>query len=78
MKDKTVAILERRMRDHLASLVRKYGGTPFSAPAPAEIPDVDAVHIGELIRDWNSAPPDIFIFQTGVGKRALFNRDWPQ
>jgi hypothetical protein len=31
MKDKTVAILESRMRDHIASLVRKYGGTPFSA-----------------------------------------------
>jgi hypothetical protein len=41
MKDKTVAILESRVRDHIASLVRKYGGTPFSAPALAEIPDVD-------------------------------------
>jgi uroporphyrinogen-III synthase len=69
---KTVAILESRMRDHIASLVRKYGGTPFSAPALAEIPDVDPEHIRELIRDWNSAPPDIFIFQTGVGTRALF------
>ena len=72
MKDKTVAILESRMRDHIASLVRKYGGTPFSAPALAEIPDVDPAHIDELIRAWNSAPPDIFIFQTGVGTRALF------
>jgi uroporphyrinogen-III synthase len=72
MKDKTVAILESRMRDHMASLVRKYGGTPFSAPALAEIPDVDPAHIDELIRDWNSTPPDIFIFQTGVGARALF------
>src|ERR1700731_1154430 len=71
MKDKTVAI-ESRMRDHIASLVRKYGGTPFSAPALAEIPDVDPTHIDELIRDWNSAPPNIFIFQTGVGTRALF------
>src|SRR3984893_11288537 len=60
------------MRDHIASLVRKYGGTPFLAPALAEIPDVDPAHIRELIRDWNSAPPDIFIFQTGVGTRALF------
>jgi uroporphyrinogen-III synthase len=61
------------MRDHIASLVRKYGGTPFSAPALAEIPDVGIpTHIDELIRDWNSAPPDIFIFQTGVGTRALF------
>src|ERR1700720_2792964 len=72
MKGKTVAILESRMRDHIASLVRKYGGTPFSAPALAEIPDIDPAHIDELIRDWNSAPPDIFIFQTGVGTRALF------
>jgi hypothetical protein len=38
----------------------------------AEIPDVDPAHIDELIHDWNSAPPDIFIFQTGVGTRALF------
>jgi uroporphyrinogen-III synthase len=72
MKDKTVAILESRVRDHIASLVRKHGGTPFSAPALAEIPDVDPAHIDELIREWNSAPPDIFIFQTGVGTRALF------
>jgi uroporphyrinogen-III synthase len=72
MKDKTVAILESRMREHIASLVHKYGGTPFSAPALAEIPDVDRAHIEELIRDWTSTPPDIFIFQTGVGTRALF------
>ena len=72
MKDKTVAILESRLGDHFAHLVRKYGGTPFSAPALAEIPNVDPAHIDELIRDWNSAPPDIFIFQTGVGTPALF------
>jgi len=72
MKDKTVAILESRMRDHISSLVRKYGGTPFSAPALAEMPDVNPAHIDALIRDWNFTPPDIFIFQTGVGTRALF------
>lgn len=72
MKDKTVAILESRVRDHIASLVRKYGGTPFSAPALAEIPDVDPAHIHELIRDWSSSPPNIFVFQTGVGTRAFF------
>ena len=72
MKDKTVAILESRARDQIADLVRKHGGTPFVAPALAEIPDVDPAHIRELIHDWNSTPPDIFIFQTGVGTRALF------
>jgi uroporphyrinogen-III synthase len=72
MKDKTVAILESRGRDQIAGLVRKFGGTPFSAPALAEIPDVDPPHIEALVRDWNSTPPDMFIFQTGVGTRALF------
>ena len=72
MKGKTVAILESRMRDHIASLVRKYGGTPFSAPPLAEMPDVNPANIDALIRDWNFTPPDIFIFQTGVGTRALF------
>ena len=72
MKDKTVAILESRARDHIAGLVRKHGGTPFLAPALAEIPDVDPAHIRELIRDWNSTPPELFIFQTGAGTRALF------
>jgi uroporphyrinogen-III synthase len=72
MKDKTVAILESRKGDHIASLVRKFGGTPFLAPALTEIPDVDPAHIHELIRNWNSTPPEIFIFQTGVGTRAFF------
>src|SRR5208282_4099173 len=72
MKGKTVAILESRMRDQIADLVRKFGGTPFMAPALAEIPEVDPAHIQKLIESWRSAPPDIFIFQTGVGTRALF------
>jgi uroporphyrinogen-III synthase len=72
MKGKTVAILESRMRDQIADLVRKAGGTPFVAPALAEIPEVDPVHIEQLINGWHAAPPHIFIFQTGVGTRALF------
>jgi uroporphyrinogen-III synthase len=72
MKDKTVAILEARAGEQMADLVRKYGGTPFSAPALAEVPDIDPAHITELIDDWDTNPPDIFIFQTGVGTKALF------
>src|SRR6202158_373410 len=72
MKDKTVAILESRAGDRVASLIRKYGGTPCLAPALAEVPDVDPERIRALIGDWESTPPDIFIFQTGVGTRALF------
>ena len=56
----------------MADLGRKYGGIPCAAPALAEIPDVDPAHIAELVKDWDRDPPDIFIFQTGVGARALF------
>ncbi len=72
MRGKTVAILESRMRDQIADLVRKAGGIPFVAPALAEIPEIDPGHIERLIQRWKAAPPDIFIFQTGVGTRALF------
>ena len=72
MKNKTIAILENRAGEQLADLVRKYGGTPFSAPALAEVPDIDPVLIAELIASWRLASPDVFIFQTGVGVKALF------
>ena len=45
MKDKTIAILENRVGEQMANLIRKYGGTPFSASALAEIPDIDPAHI---------------------------------
>ena len=72
MKNRTVALLEARVGAQMADLVRKYGGTPFSAPALSEIPDVDPAHIASLIRAWKSNPPEFFIFQTGVGTKALF------
>lgn len=72
MRDKAIALLENRVGDQMADLVRKYGGTPFSAPALAEIPDIDPAHIADLLQEWDAKPPDIFIFQTGVGVKALF------
>ena len=73
MRNKTIAILESRLGEKIAHLVRKQGGIPFSAPALAEIPDIDPAHIAELLHKWDTAPPDIFIFQTGVGVTALFS-----
>jgi uroporphyrinogen-III synthase len=72
MKDKTIAIMENRVGEQMAELVRKYGGKPFCAPALAEIPDLDPAHIAALLNEWNLNPPDVFIFQTGVGVKALF------
>ncbi len=73
MHNKTIAILESRLGESIAHLVRKHGGIPFSAPALAEIPDIDPAYIAELLHQWDTAPPDIFIFQTGVGVQALFS-----
>jgi uroporphyrinogen-III synthase len=72
LKNKTIAILENRAGEQLADLVRKYDGTPFSAPALAEIPDIDPILIETLVKGWQGNVPDIFIFQTGVGVKALF------
>lgn len=72
MKGKLIAILENRSGEQMADLVRKYGGTPFSAPALAEVPDIDPELITQMIQSWQSTPPDYFIFQTGVGVKALF------
>lgn len=72
MKDKTIAILENRTGEQMADLVRKYGGIPLAAPALAEVPDLDPVLIAQQVRDWQTQVPDIFIFQTGVGVKALF------
>ncbi len=73
MKDKTIAILENRAGEQLADLVKKYGGKPFSAPALAEVPDIDSAQIKAMLDDWSINLPDLFIFQTGVGTKALFD-----
>jgi len=72
LKNKTIAILESRSGEQMADLVRKYGGHPFSAPALAEVPDIDPQAITQMIRVWSDVLPDLFIFQTGVGTKALF------
>lgn len=72
MNGKTVALLENRAGAQLADLVRKYGGRPFSAPALAEVPDIDTAYISSLLQEWVAKPAKVVIFQTGVGTKALF------
>jgi uroporphyrinogen-III synthase len=73
MKGKSVAILESRLGTQLSGLVTQRGGVPFHAPALAELPDLDASRIGDLVRSLEARPARLFIFQTGVGTKALFN-----
>jgi uroporphyrinogen-III synthase len=72
MKAKRVAILESRLGEQLASLIAQRGGVPFHAPALAELPDLDTSEIAALVRSLEEKPAKLFIFQTGVGTRALF------
>src|SRR5687767_4019643 len=72
MKAKRIAILESRLGQQIADLVRQRGGEPLHAPALAELPDLDAPAIGALVRSLQPRPAKLFVFQTGVGTKALF------
>ena len=72
MKAKRIAILESRLGEQLAGLVAQRGGVPFHAPALAELPDLEPQKIAALLRSLDEQPAKLFIFQTGVGTRALF------
>ena len=73
MKGKTVAVLESRLGPQLAGLIEKRGARAMRAPALAEVPDIDPVHIASLVTGLEARPPRVAIFQTGVGTRALFD-----
>lgn len=72
MKAKKVAILESRLGEQLAGLVKQRGGVPVHAPALAELPDLEPERIRALVQSLEKQPAKLFIFQTGVGTRALF------
>jgi uroporphyrinogen-III synthase len=72
MKAKHIAILETRLGEQISDLVKKRGGVPFHAPALAELPDLDPGKIRALVQSLEQQPAKLFIFQTGVGTRALF------
>ncbi len=72
MQGKVIALLESRLAEHVAGLIRGRGATPISAPALAEEPIVDPAAIVSLLSDWSTRPAKLAIFQTGVGTRALF------
>ena len=69
MGGKIVALLEARRSSELASLVETYGGVPRPAPALREEPVDDLEAIGRFL---DAPRPDVVVFQTGVGARALF------
>ena len=72
MRGKRIAILESRLGRELAELVAKRGGIPVHAPALAELPDLEPKSIAALVDSLRKDPAKLFVFQTGVGTKALF------
>jgi uroporphyrinogen-III synthase len=71
LQGKRVALLEARMSAEIASMVARFGGTPYSVPAvretPLDLPEettafVDALCAGRFA---------VLVFMTGVGASAL-------
>jgi len=66
----TIALLESRMSEELAALVRGLGGTPINAPAVREVPRPGDV--GTFIEGLAARRFSVAIFLTGAGATALF------
>lgn len=67
-----IGLLEARAAQSLASLVARHGGRAMSAPALAETPVVERAHVLAMVDALETRAPDLAIFQTGAGTRALF------
>jgi uroporphyrinogen-III synthase len=72
LQDKRIALLESRLGEQIAGLLTREGALPLHAPALAEVPDTDLDLLAAFLDACIARPPDMFVFQTGVGTRALF------
>jgi uroporphyrinogen-III synthase len=66
-----VALLEGRMSNELADLVRRHGGVVRSAPAVREAPLNCAGIVREFVTRLGSSASRAFVFLTGAGATAL-------
>ena len=73
MQGKRIAILESRLGVELTGLITRAGGVPLHAPALAEVPDGDSQLLHAFFDHCSKRAPRLFIFQTGVGTRALLD-----
>lgn len=67
-----IGLLESHSAQRLAELVARYGGRALSAPAVAKIPIVEYEDVRAFLAALESQPPELVVFQTGTGTRALF------
>jgi uroporphyrinogen-III synthase len=67
----TVLAFESRRAAEMAELIRRFGGTPISAPSMREVPLEASPEADEFLRRLEGGGVDVVILLTGVGTRAL-------
>jgi uroporphyrinogen-III synthase len=67
----TVLSFESRRAVEMAELIRRFGGTPLSAPSMREVPLEASPEAEEFLRQLEHGGIDIVVLLTGVGTRAL-------
>jgi uroporphyrinogen-III synthase len=67
-----IALLEARMSNEVADLIRRYGGEPYSVPAVREVPLDCEKQVATFIDHLLQSSIQAVVFFTGVGVQALF------
>jgi uroporphyrinogen-III synthase len=68
---RTIAVTEARRATELATLIRKLGGIPYSAPAVREVPREDLGAALAVLEQICRGEVHAIIFLTGVGARTF-------
>jgi uroporphyrinogen-III synthase len=71
LNGKVLAFVEARMSEEMASLVKRHGGIPYSAPVLQEVYLKDSPEVHQLINDICAGEVDAVVLLTGVGTQAL-------
>ena len=66
-----IALLESRLSEELATLIRNNGGEPHSAPSVKEVPLSRHGEVAAFIDSLTSGSYKFVLFMTGVGVKAL-------
>jgi uroporphyrinogen-III synthase len=67
-----VALLQGRLGDELAGLVRRHGGEPYSVPAVREAALPSGDQVASLIERLSTGSTEVIVFTTGAAADALF------
>ena len=73
LNGKTLAFVEARMPEEMASLIQRHGGIPYSAPVLQEVYLKDSPEVQQLIEDICASRVDAMILLTGAGTQALIH-----